>query len=147
MNKAFLKEPDARDPGCPRCGSLGSTLDRRTAAAHCPPAALEKFSTPVYFCGVATCVVAYFDAWGSVVLADLVRNLPWPKDAAGPVCACRNLSAAEIIRDAKAGERDRVRELLHYAESKEAQCEALAADGRRCVAAVRKLFLDHYQPR
>jgi bacterioferritin-associated ferredoxin len=145
LSRAFVKEPEAAEPRCPApngCGGLGRPVSRATLEAHAPPEACRALSEGPFYCPAPGCRVAYFDAWGAIVTADRITGTAYPKDPGGPICPCFGVTAAEIEADARAGRKDRVRDLLARAEGPEAHCERCAPDGRSCATEVRRLFSD-----
>src|SRR5690242_18281917 len=108
MNKAFVREPDEPDPRCPACGVLGVATPRPVVAAHLPLDATATLSENGFYCANPRCDVAYYDASGASVDRKFLRGGTFPKDVNAPVCPCTGLSAEQVERDARAGQRDRV---------------------------------------
>jgi hypothetical protein len=149
MNKAFVREPEVSEPRCPEpggCGAIGLPVTVRTLRAQVSEDATHGFSESAYYCPSPSCDIAYFDAWGQIVPRSELRRLIYPKSDTGPVCACFDVPADEIVREAVAGRKERVRELLQQAESAEARCETESPCGVSCVAEIRRIFLEHFTP-
>ena len=142
MNKAFCKEPDSSlPPRCPACGGDGVQVGPETLAAHVPPGTAETIAEPAYFCGGDTCPVAYFDLLERTIAASNAHGLPWPKDPAGPLCACHGLTIDDVDRDLAEGVPTRVREVVRKAGEPGAACATTSADGRSCVARVQRYYM------
>lgn len=142
MNKAFCKEPDASlPPRCPACGGDGVQVMPQTLAAHVDPAAVETLAEPAFFCAGDTCRVAYFDLLERSIATAAAHGLPWPKDAAGPLCACHGLTVDDVDRDVAEGVPTRVREVVRKAAAPGADCAIRSADGRSCVARVQRFYM------
>ncbi|MFM8436080.1 MAG: hypothetical protein ACKOBP_12220 [Planctomycetia bacterium] len=142
MNKAFCKEPDAAaPPRCPGCGHDGTQVADATLRAHVAADQAETLAEPAYFCGADTCPVAYFDLLERSVPATGACGLFWPKDPAGPLCACHGLTADDVEADLAEGVPTRVRDVVRRAGLPEAACATKSADGRSCVARVQKFYL------
>ena len=149
MNKAFVREPEPTEPRCPApegCDGFGTPVTRRTLLAQLPQDTARSFSESAYYCPNPGCQVAYFDAWGTSVSKTALRSLTYPKSPTAPVCFCFGITAEQIRKEAEAGRKDRVRELLAKAESPAARCETESPSGASCVAEIRRLFLKHFSP-
>ncbi len=142
MNKAFIREPDATDTLCPRCESQGERVSRGALQHHLTREQLAPLTEPVFFCPSPRCAVAYFDGLeGSVLAADLQHPI-YPKDPAAPICACFGVTRHEIQQDVEEGVVTRTRAAVQRAQSDEARCATLAANGRSCVAWLQKCYMD-----
>lgn len=141
MNKAFVKEQEDAGDRCPKCGSPGQVVFQATLEAHVPVDLQSQFSTTAYFCPNASCDVAYFDQFERVIAADSLVAPVYPKHSDAPICPCFGLTCEEIEADARAGEVARIREHLKRAQSDEARCSALAANGQSCIAAVQRHYM------
>ena len=142
MNKAFVREPE--DDGrayCPRCGALGRPVERGPLDTHIRPESRAKMADAAWFCGFARCEVAYFNLFGAVVLMDELRAPVYPFDPDAPICACFGLTYEDVEADARQEKPTRLRELWAKAESSEAHCHTLAADGNSCLGAVQALYM------
>ena len=142
MNKAFVREPD--DDGrafCPRCKSLGTPVERGPLDAHIVPEHRSKVSDFAWFCSFARCEVAYFNRFDAIVLVNELIAPVYPKDLDAPICACFGLTYDDVEADVAEGMPTRIRDLFARANSPEARCHELAADGCSCTAAVQKLFM------
>ena len=141
MNKAFVREPDQTADYCPRCGTKGESVGRRTLAAYLSAEQRGRVSEPANFCPSPHCPVAYFDSFERLVLAADLRRGVYPKDPDAPICACFGLTAADIEEDVREGTVTRTKAALERAKSAEARCAELAANGRPCVAYVQKYYM------
>ncbi len=141
MNKAFVKESE--DPGdrCPRCGGLGKTVAQNTLAAHLEPAARASLAESAFFCDAPACPVAYFDHFEQHVTVESLRQPLYPKDPAAPICPCFGLRCEDIDADLEEGGVARVKAHLELARSDRANCGVATGDGRSCVAAVQKYYM------
>ena len=98
MNKAFVREPDDTGQGhCPKCGSLGVSVQERTLRAHLSDESLTGLSSAAFFCPFAKCEVVYFDMFERVVTTDVVRTPVWPKDPSAPICGCGASKASPMV--------------------------------------------------
>lgn len=141
MNKAFVREPDATNSYCPRCGSLGQPVLPETWHAQTRPEVWSQVSEAASFCSHATCDVAYFDDMErSISVSDLVRPV-YPKDPDAPICPCFGVTCEVLEEDARAGVVTRVRDLVARANSTEARCATMSPTGRPCVAEVQRHYL------
>ncbi len=142
MNKAFVREPD--DDGrafCPQCGTLGVPVNSGPLDTHIRPESRAKMLDAAWFCGFYRCDVAYFNLFGSIVLASELRTLVYPLDANAPICACFGLNYDDVVADVDEGTPTRIRSVLARQKTGEAQCHVLAADGRSCMGALQELYL------
>jgi hypothetical protein len=71
----------------------------------------------------------------------------YPKDPEGPICPCFGVTAAEITADARAGLKERVRDLRQRSESPEARCRVRCPDGECCIPRVFRLFREIFEAR
>jgi hypothetical protein len=140
MNKAFVREPDATDVLCPRCGAAGMTVLRSAFDTHVPPEARRGLAASTYFCPTPTCPVAYFDAFEATVLAGALTQPVFPKDPTAPLCACFGLTAEDVAADVADGTPGRIRELLAKSKGPDARCEELSATGRSCIPDVQRCY-------
>jgi hypothetical protein len=141
MNKAFVREPDQTAEYCPRCGSKGELVAGRTLAAHLSEEHRGRIAEPANFCPSAQCQVVYFDGFERTILAAEIAHPIYPKDAAAPICACFGLTREDIEQDVREGAPTRTRAVVERANSPEARCSELAANGRSCVAYVQKCYM------
>ena len=142
MNKAFCREPDADiPPRCPQCGGEGAAVGSATLQAHLLPAAQGLLGDPAYFCPTDSCPVAYYDLWERSIPVAEACGLFWPKDPAGPLCACHGLTCDDVDLDIAEGKPARVREAVRRAGLPGAECATRSADGRPCTARVQRYFL------
>jgi hypothetical protein len=112
-----------------------------TLAAHVNPGTVDTLAEPAYFCGGDTCPVAYFDLLERTIATAAAHGLPWPKDPAGPLCACHGLTVDDVGRDLAEGAPTRVREVVRMAGEPQAACATKSADGRSCVARVQRYYM------
>ena len=142
MYKASFKEPDPNlPPRCPRCGADGLPVGPETLLAHLASDAAESLGEPAYWCETDACHVAYFDLFERSVDADAAHGLYWPKDPAGPLCACHGLTCDDVDLEIAEGKPARVREAVRRAGLPGAECVTRSADGRPCTARVQRYFL------
>ncbi len=142
MNKAFVREPE--DDGrafCPRCGNLGVPVGGAALDTHIPPESRAKMLDAAWFCGFYRCDVAYFNLFGGVVLAEELKGPVYPHDANAPICACFGLTYDDVVADVDEGTPRRIREVVARQKVGEAECHALAADGRSCLGALQELYM------
>ncbi len=142
MNKAFVREPE--DTGkryCPRCGALGEPVGSATLEAHLREQSRGAIADVAFFCPTPRCEVAYFDEFDRTAITDALVRPVYPKDRDAPICGCFGLLEEDIEADLAAGAPTRVRAHLEKANSTDARCEAAAANGRPCTAAVQKYYL------
>jgi hypothetical protein len=140
MNKAFLREPDATDVFCPRCQAAGESVPWGTVQHHVPAEKQGLLSASSYFCPTPTCLVAYFDAFESQVMAaDLVSQV-YPKDPQAPLCPCFGLTIQDVQLDVDEGTPRRIRELLARSKSADARCSESTPTGRCCMPLVQKVY-------
>ena len=141
MNKAFVKETEDPQDLCPSCGSQGTVVLRSTLRNQLPPELQDRFSDSAFFCPLASCGVVYFDAFERRISVEEFPAAPYPKDIDAPICPCFGFTCDEIEADIADGGVTRVREHLERAKSELARCETMAVDGRSCVAAVQRYFM------
>lgn len=141
MNKAFCREPDSGPPRCPGCGAEGTPVTPETVAAHVTGGAAATLAEPVSCCITESCSVAYFDLFErSIPLAD-AHGFFWPKDPAGPLCACHGLTCDDVDADVAEGKPSRVRAVVEKAGAGGAECAAKSADGQSCLARVQREYI------
>lgn len=141
MNKAFVREPDHDADYCPRCGAKGQQVNRDTVRRYVEAEKAQRVTDPANFCPSPSCEVAYFDAFERVILTSELSRPVYPKDPAAPLCACFGLTRQDIEQDVREGVVSRVKAILEKANSPDAQCPQLAANGQSCVAWVQKYYL------
>jgi Zinc binding domain len=141
MNKAFLREPDQRAEYCPRCGTQGEPVGAETLRAHLSDEQRAGVAEPANFCPSPQCEVAYFDGFERAVLATALAVPVYPKDPDAPICACFGLTREDIEQDVREGSVARVKAILQKAQSPDARCTTLAANGRSCVAYVQRYYM------
>jgi hypothetical protein len=140
MNKAFLREPDATDVFCPRCGAAGVDVPRVTIESQATPDARRPLAATAYFCPTPTCSVAYFDAFEAQVPADALLRPVYPKDPEAPLCPCFGLSRDDVEADVAEGAPRRIRELLAKSKTPDARCETASPTGRCCLPEVQRYY-------
>lgn len=143
MNKAFVREPDATEERCPRCGAIGQEVSRGIIEAYVVPAARDQVVVPANFCPTPVCEVAYFDVFERVILTDALVKPVYPKDPNAPMCACFGLTSQDIELDLAEGGNARTKACVLKAKTAEARCHELAANGRSCVMEVQRYFMQH----
>lgn len=141
MNKAFVREPDSGVDYCPQCGSKGEPVHAETIQTYLPAGRKAMLSDPANFCPSPRCDVTYFDSFERVILTgELVRPI-YPKDPTAPICACFGLTREDIEQDVREGVVTRVKAILQKANSPEARCAQMAANGQSCAAYVQKYYM------
>jgi CopZ-like zinc binding protein len=140
MNKAFIREPDATDVLCPRCGSVGVRVERLTVESHVPPEPRRVLAATAYFCPTPTCNVAYFDALEAQVAVQSLTRPVFPKDQHAPLCPCFGLSREDVEADVAEGTPHRIRELLAKSKSAAAHCDRASPTGRCCMPEVQRYY-------
>jgi hypothetical protein len=75
---------------CPRCGQPGKAVSQLTLKHQVKLAHLETVEAgPFAFCRSSECLVVYFNATGTTLLLDDVRQRPTVKTSANPqLCYC-----------------------------------------------------------
>ena len=142
MNKAFVREPesDGREY-CPRCSALGIAVGAVTLDAHVPERSRRSLGDAAWFCSYPRCDVAYFDTFGTVVVAAQLNAPVYPKDDDVPICPCFGFELSDIEADVCDGTPRRIRELLEKSKSPDARCKTRAADGKCCMPEVQRLYM------
>jgi Zinc binding domain len=141
MNKAFLREPDETgELNCPRCGSLGVSVQRETWECHLKSEA-QTLASSAFFCPYPLCEVVYFDMFERVATTEALLHPVYPKDPAAPLCGCFGLTADDIEADLQEGTPTRVRELLAKSKTPAAQCTTQAVNGHCCVPEVQRYYM------
>ncbi|MBT6483852.1 MAG: hypothetical protein HOK71_04170 [Planctomycetaceae bacterium] len=142
MNKAFVREPEPDGRAfCPRCGSLGTSVDEATLDHHVQQHSRPRMGDSAWFCDSARCGVAYFDLFERFVAIDELQRAVYPKDAAAPICACFGFTLEDIEADVADGTPTRIRELLAKSNTSDAHCHTLAANGQCCMREVQRLYM------
>lgn len=145
MSRAFVKEPEAKEPRCPPtvggCGGVGSPVTVATVRANVGNAELPEFHGDVFYCSNPGCAIAYFDGFGTRVERTELLRKAWPKDPDGVACSCFLVAVETIEEYALNGNKAAMRELLNRAASGEARCATRAPDGRSCATEVRRIFM------
>jgi hypothetical protein len=141
VNKAFVKESE--DPGdrCPVCRGFGKTVQQATLRAHIPDEARACLAETAFFCAAPTCTVAYFDQFEQFVTVERLIKPLYPKDPEAPICPCFGLRCGDIDADIDENGVTRVKAHLQQAQSDEAHCSTVTGDGRSCVPAVQKYYM------
>ncbi len=141
MNKAFVREPEQTADYCPRCGSRGQQVGRETIQFHLPDSKAPSVADPANFCPSPHCGVAYFDSFERVIMVGDLNGPVYPKDPDAPICACFGLTRDDIEADLREGGVTRVKATIEKANSPEARCSLMAANGQSCVAYVQKYYI------
>ena len=142
-----MKEPEPQDPACPECGAACEAVAPSTVDVHVPAALRAPLSGTVYYCANPKCRTAYFNAWGAALPADQVTGRAWPKDPEAPICPCFGMKAGDVVGDARAGRKDRVKDLVEKSRGPDARCAQLSPDGACCVPRVMRLFRETFEAR
>ena len=141
MNKAFVKESEDQGDRCPKCGSVGQSVLQVTLEAHLTPQVRSELSKSAFFCPFPTCEVAYFDQFERTVSVKALTNPVYLKNPDAPICPCFGLTCDEIEADVREGVVTRVKAHLQRAQSSDARCQTMSADGQSCIAAVQRYFM------
>jgi hypothetical protein len=144
MSRAFVREPESADPRCPGCGGLGDEVGPATLRAHLTPADADAVGGRAFYCAGPSCPTAYFTAWGASVPRERMTGTSFPKDPGGPICPCFGIAAADVVRDAREGRKERVRGLVERSRGPEARCAEKSPDGKPCVARVLQVFRESF---
>ena len=120
MSRAFMKEEEAREPGCPSCGTPGAPVSSTTIEAQLSTADRAALEGRVFHCGAASCSTAYFTALGAAVPVARLASPAWPKSPDAPLCPCFGVRAEDLAADAREGRKDRIKSLRERAEGPEA---------------------------
>ncbi len=147
MNKAFVKEPEPEEPRCPLpegCGGIGTSVALATVESQLRAGHGLSLPNNLYYCSSADCSLAYYNPYGFKIPAAMLIQQTYPKDLAGPICPCLGVTAEEIRREAEAGERAKVREVVQYCQSEKADCARRSPTGSSCESEVRRLFMRHF---
>lgn len=142
-----MKESEQEEPRCPGCQTLGDAVGLETLEAHVTPTDRAALGEKAFYCAQSTCAIAYFNGWGSLVPRERMIGPAYPKDPEAPICPCFGLKAADIVADAQAGLKERVRVLRQRSEGPEARCAARAPDGQCCIPRVFRLFREIFEAR
>jgi bacterioferritin-associated ferredoxin len=141
MNKAFTREPEAdTDVRCPRCDNIGVPVESGPLDRYCDPLVRPRLPSTAWCCRSESCPVAYFNPTGAIVRVDELRECPWPWNPQAPVCACFGVTYKDIVREADAGQPQRIRELVQQSKSPAARCREVAGDGQCCLTEVQRLY-------
>jgi len=141
VNKAFVKESE--DPGdrCPICHGFGKTVQQVTLRAHLSDASRASLAETAFFCPDPLCEVAYFDQFEQFVAVERLEKPLYPKDIDAPICPCFGLQCSDIDADIEEDGVQRVRAHLQQAHSELASCSITTGDGRSCIPAVQKYYM------
>lgn len=141
MNKAFVREAEATDEFCPRCGAKGEAVGGVTLAAQLEAAVRARFADHACFCPSPRCEVVYFDSLQRVVLTGELLAGVYPKDPAAPICPCYGFTCDDIDLDVSEGSVARTRAHVQRVQQNPGRCGELAANGRSCVAHVQRYYM------
>ena len=149
MNKAFVRDPEPRDPACPErggCGAVGLPVVAETLEVQLPEDARRELQGEAYYCPNPSCDVAYFDALGATVPLDRVAHPAYPKPETAPLCRCLDVTADEVVAEAQLGRRDLIRRIVAHAESGGCRGTTRMPAGRSCATEARRLFMASFRP-
>ncbi len=141
MNKAFVREPDHTADYCPRCGSKGEPVGGKTLKSFLTDQQRRAITESANFCPSPECEVIYFDSFERKVLAADIQRPVYPKDLTAPICACFGLTREDIEQDVREGIRTRVKAIIEKANSPDACCRTMAANGKSCIAYVQRYYM------
>jgi hypothetical protein len=142
MNKAFVREPEFDGRAfCPRCGNLGHPVEAGPLDTHIRPESRGKMHDSAWFCGFPRCDVAYFNLFDAVVMTDELKASVYPKNPNAPICACFDFTYDDVEAEVAKPTPTRIRELFAKSKTAQANCHALAADGRPCITAIQELYM------
>ncbi len=66
------------------------------------------------------------------------------KDPGGLLCPCFGVKAADIVEDARAGRKERIKDLKERAGGPEARCLTACPDGQPCLPLALRLFRENF---
>lgn len=141
MNKAFVRESDAGSDRCPRCGAPGVPVGAVTLENHVRAEHRGDLAESGWFCLTPACSVAYFDMFERTCEVGQLTRPVFPKDPTAPLCGCFGFTCDDVEEDLRENTVTRTRALIERAQSPEARCSALAADGRSCVGEVQRYYM------
>jgi hypothetical protein len=145
MSRAFMKESEPADPRCPECSALGEPVGLVTLKGHLEPEDCSSLGAKAFYCVNSGCHTAYFNAWGVSVPFERMTRTAYPKDPDAPICPCFGMTVAEVVEDARAGNRDRIRDLATRAQGPQAHCAENCPDGTTCLPRVLRLFRETFE--
>lgn len=144
MNKAFVREPDEPDDvRCPSCQAIGLPVGPATVRGQLAADGIIELSDTAFYCASPRCDVGYFDSIGRTVPASAIRRPIHPKHQAAPVCLCLNLSADDVIDDARRADASRVRQAIAHCRATPERCMKQSPSERTCEAEIQQLYLKH----
>ncbi len=147
MSRAFVRDPEPGEPLCPGCGTPGDAVGLPTLEAQLGPEARHALGGTAFYCVNSECPTAYFNAWKASIPAGRLASPAYPKAAEAPICPCLGLTAPDIVADARAGRKERVRDLVERSQGPDARCTQRAPDGRPCTPRVLRLFRETFEAR
>lgn len=106
-----------------------------------PDGKTPTVADPANFCPSPQCDVVYFDAFERVITTGDLAKPVYPKNPDAPICACFGLTRQDIEADVREGVVTRVKAILEKANSSEARCNQMAANGQPCSAYVQKYYM------
>ena len=124
---------------CPRCGKTGKSVSLLTLKHQVKLSHLAAVETgPFAFCRSPECPVVYFNATGTTLLLDDVRQLPTVKTSANPqLCYCfgfdTEMARAEIRATGRCTVPDRIAAEM---KADRCACEIRNPQGSCCFANV-----------
>lgn len=125
---------------CPRSGSAGGTVDRRTVKALLTEEALRRIEPSDYrFCADADCDVVYFDSGGSSFETRDIRVPVWQKLPFGTrsICYCFGESEASIRTEIETtGRSSAVERIRKHIAAGRCACEIRNPRGACCLGDV-----------
>ena len=142
-----MKESEQADPRCPECGALGAEVGRVTLQGHLGADDCSRLGARAYYCVNSGCPTAYFNTWGVSIPFERMTRTAYPKDPEGPICPCFGVNVSDIVGDARAGKRERIRDLTTRSQGPQARCVETCPDGETCLPRVLRLFRETFDAR
>jgi hypothetical protein len=147
MSRAFMKESEQPEPRCPECSALGEAVGLATLKGHLEAEDCSSLGDKAFYCVNSGCHVAYFTPWGVSVPFERMTRTSYPKDPEGPICPCFGMTVADVVEDARKGNRDRIRDLATRSQGPHSRCVENCPDGTTCLPRVLRLFRETFEAR
>ena len=132
---------------CPKCGSIGTAVDRITLKALLKPDGLRRgIPARPRFCATADCPIVYFDADGEKPFTEAdLTVLVFSKHSEDPtalVCYCFGINV-ETMRDATLARPSR-ESVGHEVQAGHCACEVKNPKGGCCLGDLVRLVRGHH---